>query len=132
MSFLFDAAEDEVVRPGARRLIEDSKSANYSVGVLTNDLEAFHGPAWVTRISVLELVDVIVDGSVVGMLKPDPAIYTLALDRLGVTANDALFVDDQPVNVAGARAVGIHALHCDVTDPAKTFDEVRKLLGLNP
>ncbi len=43
------------------------------------------------------------------LAKPDPAIYRLALDRFGIAAADALFVDDLAANVAGARSVGIRA-----------------------
>ena len=43
------------------------------------------------------------------MLKPDPAIYYLALDRFGLRPDQALFVDDRQINVEGAEAAGIHA-----------------------
>ncbi|HYK87360.1 MAG TPA: HAD family phosphatase [Acidobacteriota bacterium] len=43
----------------------------------------------------------------VGLAKPDPAIYRLALEKAGVEAREALFVDDQPANVEAARGVGI-------------------------
>jgi putative hydrolase of the HAD superfamily len=43
----------------------------------------------------------------VGAVKPDPKIYRKALDRAGVEAHEALFVDDQPGNVEAARALGI-------------------------
>ncbi len=46
----------------------------------------------------------------VGLMKPDPVIYRLALQRLGVEAPAALFVDDRPQNVAAAEAVGLQAL----------------------
>jgi 2-haloacid dehalogenase len=42
------------------------------------------------------------------MLKPDPAIYDLALDRFHVRPDEALFVDDRKINVEGAEAVGMH------------------------
>jgi len=45
-----------------------------------------------------------------GLMKPDPAIFELALARLGVRAEEAVFVDDFRVNVAAARQVGLHAL----------------------
>jgi putative hydrolase of the HAD superfamily len=44
----------------------------------------------------------------VGCLKPDPAIYRLTLQRLGVTPAAALFVDDRAENVAAAEALGLH------------------------
>ena len=53
------------------------------------------------------------DGIVVSgedyVVKPDPAIYRLLLDRYGLAAADCLFIDDSAKNVAGARAVGMHA-----------------------
>jgi putative hydrolase of the HAD superfamily len=45
----------------------------------------------------------------VGAVKPDPKIYLAALDRAGVQAHQAIFVDDQPGNVEAARALGIDA-----------------------
>ncbi|MBB4641384.1 HAD family hydrolase [Rhizorhapis suberifaciens] len=50
--------------------------------------------------------DVLVSGQV-GLIKPDPAIYRLALDRFGIAAPCALFVDDRADNVEGAEAVGM-------------------------
>jgi epoxide hydrolase-like predicted phosphatase len=44
------------------------------------------------------------------MAKPDPRIYRLALDRLGVAPNEAIFVDDVEQNVEAARALGITAI----------------------
>ncbi|HVO18827.1 MAG TPA: HAD family phosphatase [Anaeromyxobacter sp.] len=55
--------------------------------------------------------DAVVVSCEVGCLKPDPAIFRIALERLGVEAEDSLFVDDRAVNVAGAEAIGMHALH---------------------
>lgn len=46
-----------------------------------------------------------------GVTKPDPAAYTRALDLVGASPGEAVFIDDKPANVAGARAVGITALH---------------------
>ena len=51
-----------------------------------------------------------------GTIKPDPAVYTAVLAALGADPADVTFVDDRPVNVAGAGAVGMRALL--FTDPA--------------
>lgn len=125
---MYGADESELVRPEAVALIADARRRGMAVGVLTNDLRAFHGPEWVERMTVLSTVDVIVDGSIEKVLKPDPAIYHLLTTRLGVAAADCLFVDDQPGNVAGARAVGMSAVWFDVTDPQASFAEVRDAL----
>jgi 2-haloacid dehalogenase len=55
------------------------------------------------------------DGIVVSaderLVKPDPAIYRVLLDRYSLAAQDCLFIDDSPRNIDGARAVGMHAVH---------------------
>jgi 2-haloacid dehalogenase len=52
--------------------------------------------------------DIVVSGEV-KLLKPDPAIYYLALDRFGLKPQDALFVDDRKINVDGAEAIGLRS-----------------------
>ncbi|WP_112664355.1 HAD family hydrolase [Microvirga flavescens] len=53
------------------------------------------------------------------LLKPEPAIYNLLLSRYGLVAEDCVFIDDSKANVEGARAVGMHAIHClEATDLA--------------
>ena len=60
--------------------------------------------------------DIVVSGEE-KLLKPDPAIYYLALDRFGLKPEQALFVDDRKINVEGAEAVGMHAhLFTDAED----------------
>ncbi len=44
------------------------------------------------------------------LLKPDAAIYRLALDRFGLKADEAIFIDDNAANVAGAEAMGIRSV----------------------
>jgi len=60
--------------------------------------------------------DILVSGEV-KLLKPDPAIYYLALDRFGLNPREALFVDDRQINVDAALAVGMAAhLFVDAAD----------------
>ncbi len=66
-----------------------------------------------TRIGLAGLVDELVLSCEVGSAKPDPAIYRIALDRLGVAAGDTVFVDDQPAYCDGAKALGIDAVLID-------------------
>lgn len=53
--------------------------------------------------------DVVVSG-VEKLVKPDPAIYRLALDRFGLKAGETVFIDDNAANVQGASDVGLIAL----------------------
>jgi putative hydrolase of the HAD superfamily len=130
MDVLFSAGEDELVRPEAAALVVDARAAGIAVAVCTNDMQAFHGEAWVARMSILSRLDALVDGSVEHVLKPDPRIYRLVLDRLGLPAAQCLFVDDQPGNIEGARAVGMQTEWFDVTAPERSWLEVRRALGL--
>ncbi len=68
--------------------------------------------------------DVVVSG-VEKMVKPDAAIYSLALDRFGLEAARTVFIDENAANVAGARDVGLIALHFE--DEPKLRRELRAL-----
>ena len=58
-----------------------------------------------------DLFDVLVFSAEEGVQKPDPAIYHRTLSRLGVEAQEAIFVDDWLESVEGARRVGMHGVH---------------------
>lgn len=130
MAALYEGPRDGLLRPGALALMRDARAAGLPVGVLTNDLRAFHSQEWVNSLGLGEVADVIVDGSVEGILKPDPRIYRLAAGRLGASCQDVVFLDDQPVNLAGAVNVGMTAVPVDVTDPGASFARARELIGL--
>ncbi len=131
MAHLYSGAEEELVRPEARQLIIDAKAAGIPVGILTNDLTAFHDQAWLDRMTILREFDQMVDGRTDGVLKPDPRAYLLMAERLGVDAADCVFIDDQPGNLAGAREVGMRTVHLDPVDPEPGFAQARHMLGLS-
>jgi putative hydrolase of the HAD superfamily len=130
MARLFDGPEEELVRPQARALVAEARAAGLETAVLTNDLYDFHDQAWIDRMRVLAEVGCVVDTSRHGTRKPEPAAYRLVLDRLGVAADQAVFVDDQPANAAGAEDAGMTAVWFDVTRPEHSYDEVRQAIGL--
>ncbi|MBA7702582.1 hypothetical protein ES703_111351 [subsurface metagenome] len=57
----------------------------------------------------MALADGVISSHEVGCRKPDRVIYQLALGRADIPAEQALFIDDKPENVAAARELGIHA-----------------------
>jgi epoxide hydrolase-like predicted phosphatase len=63
------------------------------------------------RLGVADLFDVVVISGQVGVQKPDPRIYHIVLDRLGVAPDEVLFVDDFVHNVEAAAREGIQTLH---------------------
>lgn len=88
------------------RIREDQRR----VGALTNNVVPM-AETDSDALSVLgPLFDVIVESSVEGLRKPDPAIYHLACDRLGVAAERTVFLDDLGVNLKPARALGMHTI----------------------
>jgi len=65
-----------------------------------------------------------------GLLKPDPAIYQIALDKMEVTPGQSVFIDDLAENVDGAKAVGMHGIHyCNDTDLIKELRKVGLEIG---
>jgi len=133
MDMFYSGPEDELVRPEARDLVAVTKRAGLAVALLTNDMRAFHSEEWVSRLSVVRSMDVVVDGSAEHVLKPDPRIYRLAVERLGVDVEDCLFVDDQRGSIAGAEAVGMPARWFDVTRPDDSFAATMDALaGIEP
>lgn len=131
MHTLYALAGDDVIRPTAAALVADARAAGHRIGVLTNDLRAFHGDTAMASHPVLAQVDVLVDASVTGILKPDPRAYALAAGELGTDPGDIVFVDDMPWNVTGARAAGMIAVELDLTDPDTAFAVARRELDLD-
>ena len=77
---------------------------------------------------IRSLFDEVVISAEVGLHKPQPEIYLLAAERLGVRPEDCVFVDDLRENCAGAEAVGMTAvLH---RESAETIARVEELLGV--
>ncbi len=108
----------------------EQRSAGRRTGLLTNNAAEFQ-EFWRPILPLDELFDDVVDSSAVGLRKPDPRVYHLALERLGVDAAETVFVDDAPGNVVAARAVGMRAVRVGPrpTDVPAALDELRSLLG---
>jgi putative hydrolase of the HAD superfamily len=78
------------------------------------------------RKMLTELFDVVVISGEVGLRKPDPRIYDLTLDRLGVPATGAVFIDDAAPNVEAADRLGMRALLHE--QPATTRERLTRLI----
>lgn len=83
---------------------------HYQTGIISN---AFDGLRHIlhTKYPIADAFDHIVVSAEEGMMKPDAGIFALSLTRLGRAAHEAVFIDDMPANVAGARAAGLFAIH---------------------
>lgn len=125
------ADPDAVIRPEFRQAIAKASAAGIRLAILSNELDLFYGADFRDKLPVLNRFEVIVDATYTGVLKPDPAAYRLCLDRLGLPARACVFVDDQARNITGAQAVGLQTVQFDVAQPARSYDQALRLLGLS-
>jgi 2-haloacid dehalogenase len=92
------------------RLLEALKGARWPLYSITNfSREKF--AECLERYPFMGLFDGIVVSAHDGLMKPEPAIYQLLLDRYGLDAAECLFIDDVLANCEGAETVGMRALH---------------------
>lgn len=79
----------------------------FRLGLITN------GPSWaqrpkIERFGLAEYMDVLIVSEEVGVAKPDPAIFRIALERLQLRPDEAIFVGDSPeYDLCGAAAAGV-------------------------
>lgn len=97
----------------------------YRTAMLTNNVREWE-PRWRAMLPVDELFELVVDSAFVGMRKPDPEIFLLTLERLGLPADACLLIDDFAINCEGARALGMHAVQ--FVDTAQTINDVEAAL----
>lgn len=90
---------------GMAELVRDLKKAGYSVYLLSNISRYFSSHKEANPV-LFEFRDWVFSAEV-GLVKPDPAIFRLAVEKFGVDPHETLFVDDNAQNLEGARAVGL-------------------------
>lgn len=96
--------------PDMHLVVRTARAAGLRTGLLSNSWGLEYD-----RAGWPELFDAVVISGEVGLRKPDPAIYALAADRLGLPAEQIVFVDDLPANVRAAVAAGMVGVrHVDV------------------
>ncbi len=108
-------------------LMREAKQGGHRMGLLTNNVREWE-PLWRSMLPVDEIFEVVVDSGFVGCRKPDREIYDITLERMGVPAEECLFVDDIDVNCDAARELGMSAVHYRHNDQA--IPEIREALGL--
>ena len=98
---------------------------HYTTACLTNNIKTGrdHGlPTTDARAaevaSVMSLFDFVLESSVIGARKPEPRFYRLALERLGIEASAAVYLDDLGINLKPARELGMTTIKVESTDQA--------------
>jgi putative hydrolase of the HAD superfamily len=116
------------VRPAMVQALRRIKEEGLAQACLTNNVAGTEA----VRPDVAEvmcLFDAVLESSKLGVRKPDPAFYDLALETVGVAPTEAVFLDDLGINLKPARARGIRTIK--VVDPDAALAELRDVLGFD-
>ena len=108
-----------------------SLKENYKLGCITNNIQNSKDDK-VNHLNqasqVMKIFDHIIESSRVGLRKPDPKIYYMSCDALGVRPEECIYLDDLGINLKPARKIGMTTIK--VIDPNEAIDEVKKYLQL--
>ncbi|WP_375485583.1 HAD-IA family hydrolase [uncultured Jatrophihabitans sp.] len=114
-----------VARPVMLELLTELHERGLRLALITNNIRPLGDSgdvAW-----VFDTFDAVVESAVVGVRKPEPAIYRLALDALGVEPERAVMLDDLGINLKPARALGMATIK--VVEADQAVADLRHLLG---
>ena len=109
-------------------LVRRIRASGVRTALVTNNVREF-GDGWRKLVPVDDLFDEVVDSSAEGCRKPDPAIFELALARVGgVEPGRSIFLDDFHGNISAARALGIESILVE-PDHRPALRDLERLLG---
>lgn len=121
----------ERIEPNAPMIdfVADVRARGLRTALLTNNVREWES-LWQAKLPPLDsLFDVVVDSAFVGMRKPEPEIYALTLERLGLSAEECLFVDDLEINCEAARELGLSAVRYE--EAGATIAEIEAIFTKN-
>jgi len=98
------------IRPDMIEIVRAARAAGRKTAIVTNNVREF-GDGWRAMLPLDELFDAVIDSAHVGVRKPDPRIFRLALEQVGgIAAENAVFLDDFHGNVAAAERLGMRGI----------------------
>ena len=117
------------VRPEMVRALQAIKRQGLAQACLTNNFFRFDDaqPSEGRRSEILDLFDVIVESSRIGVRKPEPEFYRIACESLSIEPSQAVMLDDLGVNLKPAREMGMTTIK--VVDAAQALSELESVLG---
>lgn len=123
------------VRPEMVTALDTLKSQGFAIGCITNNVPSGKGAdmarseAMAAEIaSIMARFDHVIESSKVGVRKPDPRIYRMMCDALGVTPDQCVYLDDLGINCKPAAAIGMHAIK--VTSGDQALKDLGQILDL--
>ena len=114
-------------RPEMLTAIARIREHGLLTAALTNNWASSESGGSPPGLRELDIFNVVVESAVEGMRKPDPRIYALTCERLGIDPTAAVFLDDIGANLKPARAMGITTIKVDT--PAQALQELEAVLG---
>ena len=102
----------------------------YKVGLLTNIMPGLL-QLLIQQKKLPKLnYEVVMDSSTVGLIKPEPAFYKVAMQRAAVEPDQILFIDDAPTNLMSAEQLGWQVLHFNICSVEQSTAAIRQALEL--
>ena len=122
------------IRPEMVAVLDGLKARDYRIACITNNVKTGSGAGMARSqekadavAAVLARFEHVIESSEVGFRKPQPEIYTMACDMLGLTPNDCVFLDDLGINLKPARAMGMGTVK--VLTASQAIIDLSALLG---
>lgn len=124
------------VRPNMVAALDAVKMAGMTIGCITNNVPAGHGAgmarsedkaAEIARI--MARFDHVIESSKIGIRKPDPRIYLMMCDAIGISPAECVYLDDLGINCKPAAALGMQAIK--VTGEAQALADLSAVTGLS-
>jgi putative hydrolase of the HAD superfamily len=122
------------IRPRMVQMLRRCKT-EFRVACITNNVKSGHGPGMASSseraermAEVMALFDLVVESSIEGIRKPNPRIYQLTCERLGIAPERAVYLDDLGINLKPARAMGMRTIK--VLDETQAMDELSAITGI--
>ncbi len=115
------------IRPEMVEAIRRVKAAGLRTACLTNNFRPW-SEASADVLDVMRLFDEVIESSKVGIRKPEIRFYEIALETLGISADEAVFLDDLGINLKPAKAMGMTTIKVLNADQALT--DLEAVLGI--
>ncbi len=124
------------IRPRMVAALDACRDAGHALGCITNNARVGHGAGMAGNeaqsaeiTAILARFDAVIESSKAGLRKPDPRIYQLMCDTIGVAPEDCVYLDDLGINCKPAAALGMTAIK--VTGEAQALADLGRVLGLS-
>lgn len=123
------------IRPAMVSALDRLKADGYRIGCITNNVKSGNGAGMTSSAEKAEAVtevmarfEHVIESSKVGVRKPDPKIYQMMCEAMGVAPSECIYLDDLGINCKPASMLGMHAIK--VTSGEQALADLGTVLGM--